>query len=425
VIVIGGGPAGMMAAMSARKAGNDVVLLEKMERLGRKMLITGKGRCNITSSLPMQDFMENIPGNGKFLYSAFQNFTNQDVIALLERNGVKVKEERGKRVFPVSDRSMDVVNAFVRELDKLGVEVITKAKVIEVRQVEGRVKSVVYQYEGKEIEKEADKVILATGGKSYPATGSTGDGYVMAEKLGHTIEKPRPSLVPLRMQKEALKLCIELQGLSLKNVGVKIKEKGKKKPIYEDFGEFLFTHLGVSGPVILSASSHLRRYKGIEEKMQNGDILLEIDVKPALTEEQLDSRVQRDFAEEKNRMYKNSLDKLLPQKLIPPVIALSKIEETKKVNEITKQERWNLVQLLKHFCIPIAGFGELDEAIVTAGGVCVKEIHPSTMESKRVEGLYFAGEVMDVDAYTGGFNLQIAYSTGFTAGKNKEEERHV
>ena len=425
VIVIGGGPAGMMAAISAAKEGNKVILLEKMERLGRKMLITGKGRCNITSSLPMADFMENIPGNSKFLYSAFQNFTNQDAIHLVEQNGVKVKEERGNRIFPVSDRSQDVVEAFIQELRKCNVEIQTKAKVEEIKQEAGKVKSVVYQKDGVQKEEIADKIILATGGKSYPATGSTGDGYKIAEKLGHTIQTLKPSLVPLRMQGEALQRCKELQGLALRNVGIKIKEKGKKKPIYEDFGEMLFTHLGVSGPTILSASTHLLRYKQIEEKMQKGEIILEIDLKPALTQEQLDNRIQRDFAEEKNKMYKNSLDKLLPQRLIAQVIYLSNINENKKVNEITKQERAVLVDLLKHFTMPISSFGDIEEAIVTAGGICIKEIQPATMESKLVKGLYFAGEIIDVDAYTGGFNLQIAYSTGFTAGKNSKGEEDV
>jgi len=418
VVVIGGGPAGMMAALHAAQEKNEVILLEKMERLGRKMLITGKGRCNITSSLPMQEFMENIPGNGKFLYSAFQNFTNQDILHILEKRGVKVKEERGNRMFPVSDRSIDVVEALVQELREWNVQILTKAKVEEVLQEEGHVKGVVYSKEGTRKTILADKVIIATGGKSYPATGSTGDGYRMAEKLGHTIQKAKPSLVPLRMQGEALEMCKALQGLTLKNVGVKILERGKKKPLYEDFGELLFTHLGVSGPTILSASSHLVRVKQIEEKMQQGSILLVIDLKPALTEEQLDNRIQRDFAREKNKQYKNSLDALFPQKWIPQMIQLSHIEGTKPVNAITKQERNHLVHLIKHVSIPIASFGSIEEAIVTAGGVSIKEIHPTTMESKLVKGVYFAGEVIDVDAYTGGFNLQIAYSTGYTAGKN-------
>lgn len=418
VIVVGGGPAGMMAAIHAAQEKNEVMLLEKMERLGRKMLITGKGRCNITSSLPMQAFMENIPGNNKFLYSAFQNFTNEDMIEMLEKRGVQVKEERGNRIFPVSDKSMDVVEAFIQELRACKVQILTKARVEEVLQEDGKVKGVLFTKDGVKQELLADKVIIATGGKSYPATGSTGDGYKMAELLGHTIKELRPSLVPLRMQGKALQMCKELQGLTLKNVGVKIKEKEKKKPFYEDFGELLFTHLGVSGPTILSASAHLIRVKQIEEKMQHGEIFLEIDLKPALTEEQLDMRIQRDFSKEKNKQFKNSMDALLPQKLIPQVIRISNMQEEKQVNEITKQERNRLVQILKHMCIPIAGFGSIEEAIVTAGGISVKEIHPATMESKLVKGVYFAGEVMDVDAYTGGFNLQIAYSTGYTAGAN-------
>ncbi len=425
VIVIGAGPAGMMAAIRAAKDHNEVVVLEKMSRLGTKMLITGKGRCNITSSLPMADFMENIPGNSKFLYSAFQNFTNQDIVQLLKEHGVEVKEERGNRIFPVSDKSMDVVEALIQELRKQKVQILTKAKVETIGQEQGKVTGVVYTKEGKQYHIKADKVIMATGGKSYPATGSTGDGYTMAAQLGHTIQPLKPSLVPLRMQGEALHICKELQGLALKNVGIKIKDTEKKKVVYEDFGELLFTHMGVSGPTILSASTHLLRYKNIEDKMKSGKIVLEIDWKPALTEEQLDNRIQRDFLEEKNKQFKNSLDKLLPQKCIAQFIRLSNIPEYKQVNSITKQERMRLVQLLKHFCLPISAFGDIEEAIVTAGGVSVKEINPTTMESKLVQGLYFAGEVIDVDAYTGGFNLQIAYSTGYTAGMHQKEEADV
>ncbi len=433
IVIVGGGPAGMLAAYSASLQGNKVTILEKMNTLGKKLCITGKGRCNITSSLPMDEFIKNIPGNGKFLYSAFKNFTNQDIINLLQENGLKTKEERGNRVFPITDRASDVRDALIHILKKQNVRVITSAKVENIAVNEGKVTGVYYKSEKNDESNflNADKVILATGGKSYPLTGSTGDGYKMAQKLGHTITKIRPSLVALKAKSEnglnlennlldntlnkningikcyGLETCQKLQGLSLNNVGLKIYRENKV--IYEDFGEMLFTHFGVSGPIILSGSAHLVR----------GDIknvFISIDLKPALDAAKLDERILRDFSSEKNKEFKNSLDKLLPQKMIPVIV--EKMNINKKVNEITKEERHKLVEVLKHFNIAIDDFRPVEEAIVTAGGINIKEINPKTMESKIVKGLYFAGEIIDVDAYTGGFNLQIAYSTGYTAGLN-------
>ena len=429
VIIIGGGPAGMLAAISSAKIGNEVTILEKMNMLGKKLLITGKGRCNITSSIPIDEFVKNIPGNGMFMYSSFNNFNNIDIIQMLEKEGVKTKVERGNRVFPVSDSSKDVQQALIKILKKLNVKVILNAKVEEILVVdekiennkEDKVNKIVYgvraNIEGKNNTLLADKIILATGGKSYPGTGSTGDGYEIAKKLGHTITKIRPSLVPLTASKESsLKICKDLQGLSLKNVSIVLNDITKNKVIYEDFGEMLFTHFGVSGPTILSSSAHLLRYKDVDDLMKNGNIVLDIDLKPALTTEKLDERILRDFSEEKNKEFKNSLDKLLPKKMIPVIIELSGINPDKKVNEITKKERQKLVEILKKLEIKIDGFRPIEEAIITSGGIHIKEINPKTMESKLIKGLYFAGEIIDVDAYTGGFNLQIAYSTGYTAG---------
>ena len=414
VIIIGGGPAGILAAISAARENNEVLLLEKNISLGRKLLITGKGRCNITSSIDIDEFIKNIPGNGRFLYSAFQNFTNQDIIDILESNGVKVKEERGNRIFPVSDRAQDVLDALIKE--------IKKNQNIKVRTAE-KVKCIIVENdEAKGVELEsgeklyASKVILATGGKSYPLTGSDGDGYKMAEKVGHTVEKIRGSLVPLVADKV---LCQSMQGLSLRNVRIQIKDEEKSKKIYDDFGELLFTHFGVSGPTILSSSAHILRYKDVDRLLRENKIKLYIDLKPALSPEELDLRIRRDFEEFKNKEFKNSLEKLLPKKMINPIIELSKINPNKQVNSITKEERQLLVELLKNLQITINGFRPVEEAIVTAGGISIKEINPKTMESKLIKGLYFAGEIIDVDAYTGGFNLQIAYSTGFTAGLNQ------
>lgn len=411
VIVIGGGPAGMMAAITAAKNGDDVILLEKMQSLGRKLLITGKGRCNITSSLPIDDFIQNTPGNGQFLYSCYRNYTNLDIIRFLKEQGLEVKEERGNRIFPITDKSLDVLKCFTDRLKSLNVDIRYNMKVKDIIKEENKLKVVIEN--GTLIE--AEKVILATGGKSYPLTGSTGDGYKIAEKLGHSITKIKPSLVPLECYDN--NICKSLQGLSLKNVGIKISNKENGKIIYEDFGEMLFTHFGVSGPTILSSSAHLVRYKNIEELLKSKKIILKIDFKPALTYEKLDERILRDFIDLKNKQFKNSLDRLLPQKLIPIIIQKSNINSDKKVNEINKIERKNLVEILKNFEITISKFRPIEEAIVTSGGINIKEINPKTMESKIVPGLHFAGEIIDVDSYTGGFNLQIAYSTGYTAGK--------
>ena len=460
VIIIGGGPAGMLAAISSARNGNKVTILEKMDMLGKKILVTGKGRCNITSSLPIDDFIKNIPGNGMFMYSSFSNFDNQDILNILKNEGVETKIERGNRIFPVSDKADDVRKALIRVVKKLGVNIILNAKVKEIlvkeeedfilkekeqkdislkkecdevknKKMDGdnntknniidkigkKVYGVRAIINGKEETILADKVILATGGKSYPGTGSTGDGYELAQNVGHSITKIRPSLVPLTVKdNSSLKLCQKMQGLSLRNVSIKFIDTNNNKVVYEDFGEMLFTHFGVSGPVILSASAHLLRYKNIDELLKAGKIILSIDLKPALSKERLDERVLRDFKEEKNKEFKNSLDKLLPKKMIDVVIQLSEINPEKRVNEITKSERENLVKVLKGLEIEISGFRPIEEAIITSGGINIKEINPKTMESKLIHGLFFAGEIIDVDAYTGGFNLQIAYSTGYTAG---------
>ena len=426
VIVIGGGPAGMMAAITAKKSNNEVTLLEKNATLGKKLSITGKGRCNITSSLEnMDDFIKNTPGNGKFLYSSFRNFTNKDIIKLLD---IPTKVERGNRIFPVSDKAQDVVNALEKQLK--GVKIIKDIKVEEIltenlddnnnnccnhnfnnnENENNNSKSTIIRAIGVKTNKGnyyADKIILATGGKSYPLTGSTGDGYEMAKKLGHTITEIKPSLVAMTVTKNSLQDCQELQGLTLKNVSIQLIEN--KKNIYKDFGEMLFTHFGVSGPIILSASSHLVRTKMINPKII-------VDMKPALSAEKLEDRILRDFKKYQNKEIKNALNDLLPKKMIPVIIRKSNINFEKKVNEITKEERKQLINSIKNFTIEIEGFRSIDEAIITAGGVSIKEINPKTMESKIVKGLYFAGEIIDVDAYTGGFNLQIAYSTGYTAG---------
>ena len=416
VIVVGGGPAGMMAAITAAENGNDVTIIEKMPSLGRKLLITGKGRCNITSSLYMSEFIKNTPGNGRFLYSAFQNYTNKDIIEFLKRQGLEVKEERGNRIFPVTDKSIDVLNCFKKRIDELKIKCKLDTRVEKILIKNNEVLGV---RTNKEII-QTDKIILATGGKSYPLTGSTGDGYKIAKDLGHIITPIKPSLVPLEVyEKEE---CKKLQGLSLRNVGIKIIDSERKKLIYEDFGEMVFTHFGISGPIILSGSAHLARYKDIDYLLKKRYVNLSIDLKPALTEEQLDDRILRDFKEFKNKQFKHSLDKLLPQKLIPLIIELSGIDENKRVNEITKTERKILVQLLKCFTITIKAFRPVEEAIITSGGINIREINPKTMESKIIKGLYFAGEIIDVDAYTGGFNLQIAYSTGYTAGISVSEE---
>lgn len=429
VVVIGGGPAGMMSAISAKKSGADVVLIEKMNNLGKKLLITGKGRCNITSSVDISEFINNVPGNGRFLFSAFQNFSNKDIINFMEIHGVKVKEERGNRIFPTSDKAKDVLDAFYSELKSIGVKIITNAKATNIITKEESVKKVEYYEDNKKQVIDADKVILATGGKSYPTTGSTGDGYEIAKRLGHTVTEIKPSLIPIVASNNqnteniylarygtSQNLCKYMQGLSLRNVKISFLDEEKNKVIYDDFGELLFTHFGVSGPTVLSGSAHLIRHKNIDELLKLGKITLAIDLKPALDKEKLDDRILRDFEKEKNKDFKNSLNDLLPQKMIEPIITLSRINPDKKVNEISKEERRRIVELLKSFKITISGFRPVEEAIVTAGGINIKEINPKTMESKLIKGLFFAGEIIDVDAYTGGFNLQIAYSTGYTAG---------
>ena len=407
-----------MAAITAKQNGNQVILLEKMKSLGRKLLITGKGRCNITSSLDINEFIKNTPGNGKFLYSCYQNYTNQDVIGFLKEQGLEIKEERGNRVFPITDKSEDVLKCFTKKLKELQVEIKYHTQVTAILVERNKDMTKVVAVETNHGKMEAERVILATGGKSYPLTGSTGDGYELARELGHTITTIRPSLVPLESYDK--NTCQQLQGLSLKNVGIKLQDKETQKDIYKDFGEMLFTHFGVSGPTILSSSAHLVRYKQIQGKLANQKIDLNIDLKPALTEEKLEERILRDFQEIKNKQFKNGLDKLLPQKLIPVIIEKSGIAPHKPIHEITKEERRKIVKLLKNFVIRIKDFRPIEEAIITSGGICIKEINPKTMQSKKIKGLYFAGELIDVDSYTGGFNLQIAYSTGYTAGLLQE-----
>lgn len=406
----------MMSAVTSAENGNEVILLEKMEKLGKKLLITGKGRCNITNSAEMDEFMKNIPENSKFLYSSFSRFTNNDIISFLNKQGVATKVERGGRVFPVSDKAEDVLNAFFKKLKELKVTIKTNFEVTKIL-TEG---SVLTGIEGKnngKIEKiMADKIILTTGGKSYPVTGSTGDGYKMAKDLGHTITSLKPSLVPLICNGESKRLCQEMQGLSLRNVKVKITENNKV--IYEDFGEMLFTHYGISGPIILSASAVLIRYKNIDELLKENKIKIHIDLKPALDEEKLDNRILRDFEELKNKQLKNSLGLLLPKKMVEPMISIIGIDPEKRINEITKEERKTIVKDLKNLELTINGFRGIEEAIVTKGGISIKEINPKTMESKLIQGLYFAGEIIDLDAFTGGFNLQIAWSTGYAAAQN-------
>lgn len=404
VVMIGAGAAGLLAAGRAAERGLDVLLLEKNDRAGKKLRITGKGRCNITNDTDIDGLIQNIPGNGNFLYSSFYTFSNEDLMNLLRAEGLEIKTERGGRVFPVSDNAKDVISLLVRYAQKGGAE-IRYDSAVESIEVSGAAVCGVKLRNGRCVE--ADSVVLATGGASYPVTGSTGDGYRMASQLGHTVTELKPSLVPLLT---AEKWVGALQGLSLKNISITIVDKRKKK-IYEDFGEMLFTHFGVSGPVILSASRHIMQY-GYR------DVYLSIDLKPALSDETLDARIQRDFEKYSRKQFKNSLDDLLPQKLIPVIIELSGIQAEKPVNQITRAERRKLVELLKGLTVEICGSRPISEAIVTAGGISTDEINPSTMESKLISGLYFAGEIIDVDGYTGGFNLTIAFSTGYLAGSN-------
>ena len=401
VIVVGGGAAGMMACHAAAMCGHQVTLLEKNEKLGKKIYITGKGRCNLTNASDMEVLFANVMSNRKFLYSAFYTFDNNQVIDLFEMNGMATKTERGNRVFPVSDHSSDVISTMAKILKNDNVEVKLNTTVQGLIIKDNKACGVIVN--GKEIS--ADNVILCTGGLSYPSTGSTGDGYEFAKKAGHRIVDCTPSLVPFNIREEWVK---DLQGLSLKNSAVTIYDE--KKKLYSDFGEMLFTHFGVSGPMILSASGNIKA--GEFAKL----LKLVIDLKPAMTEEQLDKRILRDFAENKNKQFRNSVSKLLPSKLIPIIIDLSGIDPDKKVNEISKEERNHFVHLLKNLTMTINGLRGWNEAIITKGGINVKDVNPSTMESKLVSNLFFAGEVLDLDAMTGGYNLQIAWSTGYLAG---------
>ena len=407
IVIIGGGAAGLTAAYSAAlQNGRDaaITVIEKNERPARKLMITGKGRCNVTNNCGVDTLIANVPKNGKFLFSAFSGFDSDDTIRLFESLGVPLKTERGNRVFPVSDKAVDIVDALVGAVRKSGVKIVRgAAEKIIVR--DGAVTGV--KTENGEIYP-ADSVILATGGMSYPLTGSTGDGYKMAAELSHTVTELKPSLVPLTVHEG---FCSRLAGLSLKNVTLSVFEEGKKKPVFSELGEMLFTHFGISGPLTLSASAHMR-------KMGKTAYTAYIDLKPALSEQQLDSRILRDFAEEKNKDFANSLDKLLPKSIISVIIDLSGIEPSLKVNQVTREMRAALCRVIKALPLHITGFRPIEEAIITGGGISVKEINPSTMESRLVKGLYFAGEIIDADAYTGGFNLQIAFSTGFAAGKN-------
>ncbi len=411
VIVIGGGAAGMIAAITSSNEGNDVTLIEKTSSLGNKIKITGKGRCNLTFDGDIEDFKNNIVKNFKFMYSSFNAFSNVDVVNYFNKLGVKTKIERGGRVFPVSDDANEIVKVLKDELNKKHVNIIYNVSVDNFILDNNKIKALKLS-NNKIIE--CDKCIIATGGKSYPKTGSSGDGYVYAKKLGHKIVDLKPGLVPLRSNDSICKL---LQGLSLKNVTLSLKYKGGKE-IYKEFGEMMFSHFGITGPIVLSASSKLNRVENVDNLMQNSDIIASIDLKPALDDDTLDKRICRDFEKYTNKEFKNSLDDLLPKKLIPVIIELSGIDENKKVNQITKEERKRLVKLLKNLQITITGFMPFDIAVITSGGVDVKDINPKTMESKIVKGIYFAGEILDVDAYTGGFNLQIAFSTGYAAGKN-------
>ena len=403
VIVVGGGAAGMFAAIAAAKNGHQVTLYEKNEKLGKKIFITGKGRCNITNAADMEELFDAVVTNSKFLYSSFYGYTNQNVIDFFEDAGVPVKIERGNRVFPISDHSSDVIRALEREMKKVGVKVCLNTEVKSVEAEKGKFNKVVLKDTTTQT---ADACIVATGGLSYRSTGSTGDGFRFAENVGHKVTQCFPSLVPMETKEPWI--C-ELQGLSLRNVEAKILDG--KKELYKDFGEMLFTHFGVSGPLIISASSYVGK-KFMDKNGQKKELTLEIDLKPALTEEQLDQRVLRDFEENHNRQFKNAITKLFPTKLIPVMLELGGIDPEKKVNSIEKEERKQFV----HFRMTLTGLRDYPEAIITKGGVNVKEIDPGTMESKLVKGLYFAGEVLDLDALTGGFNLQIAWSTGYAAG---------
>ena len=407
IVIIGGGAAGLMAAVGAARELADtpysITVVEKNSRPARKVMITGKGRCNVTNNCDENTLIANTPKNGKFLYSAFSNFNSQDTMTFFENAGVPLKTERGNRVFPVSDKSVDIVDALVKEAQN-NADII-EGEVQAILAPNGFVTAVKLS-DGKILD--ADSVIVATGGMSYPTTGSTGDGYKFAKALGHTVTNLTPSLVGLECHEG---FCTRLAGLSLKNVTLSVFEEGKKKPLYKEMGEMLFTHTGISGPLTLSASAHLRY-------MDKKKYIAEIDLKPALDEAQLDKRILRDFEESLNRDFANALDKLLPKSIIPIIINMSGIAPHTKVNQISREQRLSLINAIKHFKLNITGFRPIEEAIITSGGISVKEIDPASMMSKLIGGLFFAGEIIDVDAYTGGFNLQIAFSTGFLAGEN-------
>ncbi len=405
VLVVGGGPAGMMAAIQAAKQGNTVTLLEQNEKLGKKLFITGKGRCNVTNDCDVTELFDSVVSNKKFLYSAFYSFSNQDVKDFFEEQGLRLKVERGRRVFPASDKSSDVIKALGNALKKLEVKIRLRTRVDKVLTGNDIVCGVRLS-DGECLN--ADKVILATGGVSYKSTGSDGSGLAMAEKLGHQVTKLRPGLVGMCTKEAWVR---DMQGLTLKNVAVSIGKKQGKKPLYEDFGELLFTHYGVSGPMILSASSRLG------DELEKEDLYIKIDLKPALSKEQLDSRILRDFEERKNADLSNAMVHLLPKSMIPVMLHVCGLDPAKKVNEVTRGEREQLVKGMKEFPLTLNGLRDIQEAIITRGGVTVKEVDPSTMESKIVKNLYLAGEMLDLDALTGGYNLQIAWSTGYLAGQ--------
>lgn len=404
VLIVGGGAAGMFASIAAAKCGHEVEVYEKNEKLGKKLYITGKGRCNITNACDMETLFASVISNSKFLYSSFYGYTNQDVIEFFESIGVRTKIERGERVFPVSDRSSDVIQGLEREMKRLGVKIHLYSEVKSIEIEDGEFSHLLMK-DSSVIK--GDSCIIATGGLSYKTTGSTGDGYRFAKEMGHTIQECMPSLVPMTTKEPWVP---ELQGLSLRNVEATIYD-GKKK-IYNDFGEMLFTHYGVTGPLMLSASSI------VGKKLQGKELKLEIDLKPALSIEKLDQRVLRDFEENQNKQFKNAIGKLFPSKLIPVILEVSGIDPEKKVNVISKEERLAFVHLIKHFTMTLTGLRDYNEAIITKGGVKTKEIDPGTMESKLMKNVYFVGEVLDLDALTGGFNLQIAWSTAYAAGNN-------
>ena len=409
VIVVGGGAAGMFAAIAAAKNGHQVTLYEKNEKLGKKIFITGKGRCNITNACPAEEFLTHVVTNPRFLYSTFSQFNNEDMIEYLEKIGLPVKTERGQRVFPQSDRSSDVIQALKRECEKGRVKIYYHTEVKELLFNEEKDQCIgVLLSDGRKME--GDSVILACGGFSYASTGSDGAGYILAKQAGHKIKSIEPSLVPFEMKEN---WCKELMGLTLKNVMVRIKTK--KKTIYEGFGEFLFTHFGVSGPLVLTASTCLGKY---QKELEAGELKLFLDLKASLTPEQLDKRFLREFDTYRNKNISNVMERLLPKKMIPVFLDMAQIPEDKKIRDISKKERRRMIELMKNFEMHISGVRGFNEAIVTRGGVNVKEINPATMESKKVKHLFFAGEIMDLDAVTGGYNLQIAWTTGYAAGKN-------